>query len=73
MTTGRSPSEQESKILTELYQDQLDYFQQHPQEALEFLKTGNKAADPKLPPAEFAALANTVLTLLNYDKTLIKH
>ena len=73
LTTGRSPSEQESKILTELYQDQLDYFQQHPQEALEFLKTGNKAADPKLPPAEFAALANTVLTLLNYDKTLIKH
>ncbi len=73
LTTGRSPSEQESKILTDLYQDQLGYFQQHPQEALEFLKTGNKAADPKLPPAELAALTNTVLTLLNYDKTLIKH
>ncbi len=73
LTTGRRPSEKETQVLVDLYEDQLSYFQQHPEEAIEFLKTGSKVADPKLPPAELAAMANTVLTLFNYDKTLIKH
>lgn len=73
LTTGRRPSEKETQVLVDLYEDQLSYFQQHPEEAVEFLKTGSKVADPKLPPAELAAMANTVLTLFNYDKTLIKH
>ena len=73
LSTGRSPGEQEIQILTELYQDQLSYFHEHPQEALEFLKNGQKAPDAALPPAELAAMTNTVLTLFNYDKNLIKH
>lgn len=73
LTTGRRPSEKETQVLVDLYEDQLSYFQQHPEEAVEFLKTGSKVADPKLPPAELAAMANMVLTLFNYDKTLIKH
>jgi hypothetical protein len=73
LSTGRSPLEKEKQILQQLYQEQLGYFQEHPQEAQELIKTGNTKADASLPPTELAAWTNTVLTLLNYDATLIKH
>ena len=73
LSTGRSAREQEVEILTALYEEQLKHFTEHPQETAEFLKTGQKAPDAALPPAELAAMTNTVLTLLNYDATLIKH
>jgi hypothetical protein len=73
MSTGRSPREQETEIMVQLYHEQLEYFRNYPQEAKQYLKTGQKPVDANLPPAELAALTNTVLTLFNYDKTLIKH
>jgi hypothetical protein len=73
LSTGRSPREQETDIMVQLYEEQLEHFREHPQEAAQYLKTGQKPVDDKLPPAELAALTNTVLTLLNYDATLIKH
>jgi hypothetical protein len=73
LSTGRAAQEKEKQILQQLYDEQLGYFQKNPQEAQELIKTGNTSADANLSATELAAWTNTVLTLFNYDQTLIKH
>lgn len=65
-TLGRDPSEQEIRLLGELYSEQSAIFQQSPGRAAAFLKVGDLAAPADFLPVELAAatvLANAVLNL----------
>ena len=73
MSTGCSPSEEETRILVQLYEEQLQHFEAHPEQAQQFLQVGENKASAELPPAQLAALTNAALGLFNYDKTLLKH
>jgi hypothetical protein len=73
MSTGCQPSEEETRILVQLYEEQLQHFEAHPEQAQQFLEVGENKAPAELPPAQLAALTNAALGLLNYDKTLLKH
>ncbi len=66
--TSRRPSEAELEILADLYQSQLAYFEKDPGRAAAYLKTGDRAADPKLNPHQLAALSAVANALLSFDE-----
>ena len=72
MLTGRKPGDSEKKILNRLYKEQLDFFQANPEQAKNFLKTGDAAADKELPPARLAAAGAVANVLLNFDEAVMK-
>lgn len=67
---NRSPSAQELRLLIELHQDQHRIFSETPGKADAFLKVGDLAAPPEIPPAELAASTVLASTLLNLDETI---
>lgn len=69
---GRSPDATEARILARLHDEQLTFFRAHPEAATASLKVGAKAADQTLPPAEVAAAAVLVNTLMNHDSFVVK-
>jgi hypothetical protein len=69
---GRLPDAVEAKILGRLHDEQLAWFQTHSDAAVAGLKVGARAADEKLPPAEVAAAAVVVNTLMNHDSFVVK-
>jgi hypothetical protein len=72
LLTSRRPSDAERGVLLELYQQQLAYFEQHPDRAEEFLKTGDKPRDEGIPAARLAAAGLVANTLLNFDESVMK-
>ena len=72
MLTGRKPGDSEKKILNRLYKEQLDFFQANPEQAKNFLKTGDAAADKELAPARLAAAGAVANVLLNFDEAVMK-
>ena len=66
--TSREPSQEESEILVEMYQKQLDEFATHPEWATEFLKTGNASVETKASPAHLAAATVLVNSIMNLDE-----
>ena len=72
MLTGRKPRDSEKKILNRLYKEQLDFFQANPEQAENFLKTGDAAADKELAPARLAAAGAVANVLLNFDEAVMK-
>jgi hypothetical protein len=72
MLTGRKPGDSEKKILNRLYKEQLDFFQANPEQAENFLKTGDAAADKELAPARLAAAGAVANVLLNFDEAVMK-
>ena len=57
----------EIKILTQLYQEQLDYFQKNPDAVEKYLRIGETPRDAKLPGAELAATTVLTSALFNHD------
>ena len=72
LLTSRRPNEQELSVLREMHAGQLDYFEQHPDAAVEFLQVGDTAADDELSGPQLAALAVVANALLNYDECVMK-
>lgn len=69
---SRKPDEQEKRICTELYREQLFHFQQSPEEAKALMKQGQFPVHPKIPLAEAAAATLLAQTLLNHDACVVK-
>lgn len=69
-TLGRSPTETETRILTELHASQLEVFQKDPKQAEAYLKVGDLAAPADLPPVELAAATVVANALLNLDEAI---
>ncbi len=69
---SRKPTEPESKTLQNLYEDQLAYYQSHPEEAAQIRKVGNASTDPMIDDARAAAAFALGQALMNLDAFLMK-
>jgi hypothetical protein len=69
---SRPPDAREREILTQLYLEQLAYFQSKPAEAAALLKTGNSKSTTEVSGPELAAAAILAQTLLNHDACVVK-
>ncbi len=68
--TGRYPNEDELNSLKSYFDKQLDYFEEHPNEAGEVLWAGGKKKE--IETSEHAALVMASNVLLNLDETITK-
>lgn len=66
--TSREPKAEELALLTELYQNKLEYYQQTPEEAEGLLRVGDSAYDSRREKVQMAALAVVANTLFNLDE-----
>ncbi len=69
-TLDRAPGERETKLLNELHDEQLEIFRQDPSEAAAFLKVGDLAPPPDLPPVDLAAATVLANAILNLDEAI---
>jgi len=69
---SRPPSEKEILIVSELYQEQLVYFQGDPASAEAFLKVGESKPSEEISLTDLAATAVVVDAILSYDETQMK-
>jgi len=69
---SRPPSEKEIVVVSELYQEQLAYFQGDLESAEAFLKVGESKPSAEISIADLAATAVVVDAILSYDETQMK-
>ncbi|MDZ4853185.1 MAG: DUF1553 domain-containing protein [Pirellulaceae bacterium] len=69
---SRPPDEHEIAIVTQLYQEQLQHFQQNDADAELLLSIGNAIRDESIPLAEAAAATVLAQALLNHDVSVVK-
>ena len=72
LVVARSPSEQEQKILENIYNRAQARFNADPGAASNFLKNGDSPRNSELPEPEHAALATVCLGILNLDEVLTR-
>lgn len=69
--TGREPDRTESRLLGQVFEQQLAVFESGTvEDASKFTSLGESKPDSKLKPAELAALAATCQVILNLDATI---
>jgi len=71
--TSRHPTEKELQLLRSQWEEEVDYFQGHPQRANEYLSIGYKPVEQNLPQTELAALARVVNTIYNSTESYYKN
>ncbi|MGI8966498.1 MAG: DUF1553 domain-containing protein, partial [Limisphaerales bacterium] len=71
-TLGRWPETRETKILEQLYEEQLSFFKTNAGAAEKFLATGEHPLDKNLAKDEVAAMTVLVNTLMNHDEFVMK-
>jgi hypothetical protein len=72
LVTGRAATSAEAVVLLDNYRFHLDYFSTRPEQLAEYLKQGDKAADPGLDRKQLAAYAAVGSLLLNLDETITR-
>jgi len=70
---NRAPSEEESSLLTELYQKQLKRYKAAPDDAKKLLSIGLTPLPDKLDPADVAATTTVTRALLNLQETITRY
>jgi hypothetical protein len=68
----RKPSEKEKQLLTELYNDQLQQFQQKKLEAAVILRVGEYPPNPSADKDQSAALMKVISTIYNLEEAIVK-
>jgi hypothetical protein len=68
--TGRRPDKAELTILSDLHSQQLEYFSTNSGKAAAYLKTGQRAVDPKLDANQLAALSTVANALFSFDEVV---
>jgi len=69
---SRMPDSKEIGIVTRLYQEQFEHFEDHSSEAEELLKMGDAPRDTAIPLAQAAAATVLAQVLLNHDVCVVK-
>jgi hypothetical protein len=69
---SRAPNEGEMRVLRSLHDRELERFRGDGGAAISLLSVGARARDPRMAPAELAALTVVASTLLNLDEALTK-
>ena len=72
LATGRRPDPHESEILQRLYREQLALFEDRPDEAREYLGTGEAPVTEGMPPEQLAATTVLASALMNLDEFVMK-
>jgi hypothetical protein len=72
LATARLPSPAERDILVGSYNDQLQDFRNHTDEAAKLLAVGASKRDSRLDPGELAAWTTVASMILNLDETITK-
>lgn len=70
--TSRAPDAPEMAVLTELYQDQLEYFRADGKRTEAYLAVGDAAFDDQLDATHVAATAVVIGTVMNFDHSVMK-
>ena len=73
IVTGREPSLAESKSMTKAYVDLHNEFKNNRSAALELMKVGEAATDPRLEVTELAAFTSIANALLQTDETITRN
>ncbi len=68
--TGRQPDPREGQLLLELFEDQLPWFEEHPDEARQLLTIGERPPDPDLSAARVAATTIVAQAIISCDATV---
>ena len=71
--TSRPPTDDEAKILQDLFNEQRQRFQADPKRVDEYLQVGDAKIDPKLDKPTLAALGSVANALLSYDEVVMKY
>lgn len=66
--TSQAPNTEQTKILLDLYREQLQYYRQHPKKAEGLLTVGNATTEEKSSVAELAAATVLVNSIMNLDE-----
>lgn len=69
---SRRPDQRETKILTQLYNEQLAHFRSHSTDAAELLKIGQFLHDTDINPIDAASATMLAQALLNHDECVMK-
>jgi hypothetical protein len=69
---SRPPDAREIDIVTQLYREQLAWFQARPEEAAKLLKEGHAKPAANIPAPEAAAATILAQALLNHDESVVK-
>ena len=72
LLTSRKPADTEIAVMCKILQTQRDYFQAHPQEALDLRTNGRHPADASLPPAEVAATSMLIRSLMSHVESVTR-
>jgi hypothetical protein len=72
LATGRRPEPREREILQRLYREQLALFEDRPDEAKQYLGTGEAPVAEGMPPEQLAATTVLASTLMNLDEFVMK-
>jgi hypothetical protein len=72
LAVARKPTEQESKLIRDLFDDTLQEYQVDEMAAKSLLATGDFPQPTDLNPAEHAAWTCVANAILNFDQTLTK-
>ena len=72
LATAREPRDEEREILLRSFRRYLDRYQTNPDDAVEYLKTGEHPRDETLEPVDVAAYAALASLILNLDETITK-
>ncbi len=70
--TSRRPTDDETRLLVELYQQQREYFSADASRSKKFLTIGDAGPDQSIDAASLAAMTVVVGTLMNYDGSMVK-
>jgi hypothetical protein len=70
LVLSRSPREEETRLLEQLYSDLLERYQSAPDEAVKLISTGESMPNQRLDASELAAMTLVANTVLNLDETL---
>ena len=70
--TGRPPKPEETAVLLDLHQSQLDYFNEHPDDAQKLIQHGDSKPRTTTEPSALAATTIVCQTIMNLDATIWK-
>ena len=72
LATAREPRDEEREILLRSFRRYSDRYRTNPDDAAEFLSTGEHPRDETLEPVDVAAYAALASLILNLDETITK-
>jgi hypothetical protein len=72
LITDRTPTGRETKILTQLLEEQTNIFARDPAAIKKLLADGETASDPALPPADLAAGTVLAEAIFNHDEAVMR-